>query len=118
MASLVRFAANASSSGSLDFDMPEDGRYIVLPVRLNNMCVDALVDSGVRATALDQSLARELRLQSSGAFTAVGVCGLAAGRWTERLTVGIGTVTVSIPEPAVLDFSGLNVATARPIVAV
>ena len=98
--------------------MPEESRYIVLPVSLNTEHVEALLDSGVRATAFDQALASKLGLRPKGNVTAVGVTGLAVGTRTEGLPISIGNMIVTVPEATVIDLTPVNVATTRPIVEI
>lgn len=117
MKSSFHFLGNASSTGWMNFEMPDD-RYIVLPVMLNDERAEVLLDSGVGSIALDLSLAAKLRLRPKGSFAGVGVTGLAAGTQTEGLTILIGNVAITTSEATVIDLSPLNVATNRPVVAI
>jgi PDZ domain-containing protein/aspartyl protease len=118
MDAAVRFAADAPSTSWIDFDMPEESRFIVLPVSLNGTPVDALLDSAVQATAVDRTLAPQLGLRPTGAFTAAGVSGFASGIKTGPVTVGIGNIRLAVSEPSIVDLAPLGVAIARPIVAI
>jgi predicted aspartyl protease len=113
----ITFADGATSTGWLDFDMP-DGRHIVLTAQLNGVAADVVLDSGAGGIVLDRGLADRLGLKAQQGFTAVGVTGSAQGAVAQGVTITLNNLTVRTSQSTIFDLTQVSAAAGRPVLAI
>lgn len=92
--------------------------YIVLPITVNGVATNALLDSGAEATALDATFAETAGIAATGALPASGAGGYQTAGIASGVTIETAGATLRDITPAIIDLSALSAAFGMPINAI